>query len=238
MVNPDKPTSWLSPVNIYTRIYYIGTGAVRTRHAWQYRILLLSLWNRVLIPPDIINIHPGTSVFFLKNTFLMNLKEVWQIYSRGHTYDSTRLFLSIARFYAAAADLLLVPTPRYVRALQTLCARQNLRVYLPLSLGCVYATETKWPAIQSACVNKWDVYMTTVMPRFCEKVCNTEGQTRNGKSIILSLDDNNPLKQNREGKKNQKISFCFWFELLLRVVRRARKGSQEKVFIIYHTIYI
>lgn len=71
------------PIYYYTPILqYTHTG-----RPGQYCILLLlSLWNRVLIPTDIINIHPGTPlpVFFLKNMFLMNLKGVWQIYLRGH----------------------------------------------------------------------------------------------------------------------------------------------------------
>jgi len=71
------------PMYYIIHLYY----NIHTGRPGQYCILLLlSLWNRVLIPTDIINIHPGTPppVFFLKNTFLMNLKGVWQIYSRGH----------------------------------------------------------------------------------------------------------------------------------------------------------
>lgn len=121
---------------IYTYIilFYIHTG-----RPGQYCILLLlSLWNRVLIPTDIINIHPGTPppVFFLKNMFLMNLKGVWQIYSRGHIISLLPLSLlypALQRLERAflrhhCHDLLLSSAPRYVRALQTLYARRNLRV--------------------------------------------------------------------------------------------------------------
>lgn len=90
MVNPDKPTSWLYPADTARVPHNIVFYCCRYEIVFWYHLIF--------------NIHPGTPVFFLKNTFLMNLKGVWQIYSRGHTHiislllsHSTRPFLRSRR---------------------------------------------------------------------------------------------------------------------------------------------